>query len=39
MFFSIEINVVDKSVEIGGKKLTADGKVITTEFTVHGGVH
>ena len=39
MFFSIEINVVDKSVEIGGKKLTADGKVITTEFTVNGGVH
>lgn len=39
MFFSIEINVVDKNVEIGGKKLTADGKVLTTEFTVNGGVH
>ena len=39
MFFSIEINVVEKSVEIGGKKLTADRKVITTEFTVNGGVH
>ena len=39
MFFSIEINVVDKSVEIGGKKLTADGKALTTEFTVNGGVH
>jgi methionyl-tRNA synthetase len=39
MFFSIEINVVDKNVEIGGKKLTADGKIITTEFTVNGGVH
>ena len=39
MFFSIEINVVEKSVEIGGKKLTADGKALTTEFTVNGGVH
>ncbi len=39
MFFSIEINVVEKNVEIGGKKLTADGKILTTEFTVNGGVH
>ena len=39
MFFSIEINVVDKKVEIGGKKLVADGKLLETEFTVNGGVH
>lgn len=39
MFFSIEINVVDKNVEIGGKKLVADGRIISTEFTVNGGVH
>ena len=39
MFFSIEINVVEKSVEIGGKKLVADGKALGTEFTVNGGVH
>lgn len=39
MFFSIEINVVDKDVEIGGKKLVADGRIISTEFTVNGGVH
>lgn len=39
MFFSIEINVVDKNVEIGGKKLVADGRIISTEFTINGGVH
>ena len=39
MFFSIEINVVEKNVEIGGKKLVADGKALGTEFTVNGGVH
>ena len=39
MFFSIEINVVDKKVEIGGKKLVADGRLLETEFTVNGGVH
>ena len=39
MFFSIEINVVNKAVEIGGKKLIADGRALATEFTVNGGVH
>ena len=39
MFFAIEINVVNKNVEIGGKKLMADGKLLGTEFTVNGGVH
>ena len=39
VFFQIAINVVDKNVEIGGKKLTADGKVISTEFTENGGVN
>lgn len=38
-FFKIEINVVNKNVEIGGKKLVADNKAIVTEFTVNGGVH
>lgn len=38
-FFQISINVVNKNVEIGGKKLMADGKVIFTEFTENGGVN
>lgn len=38
-FFQIAINVVNKNVEIGGKKLMADGKVIFTEFTENGGVN
>ena len=39
LFFSIEVNVVNKNVEIGGKKLVADGKILTTEKTENGGVH
>lgn len=38
-FFQIEINVVEKNVTIGGKKLTADGKVITTSKTINGPVN
>ena len=38
-FFQIAINVVNKNVEIGGKKLMTDGKVIFTEFTENGGVN
>lgn len=38
-FFQISINVVNKNVEIGGKKLMAEGKVIFTEFTENGGVN
>ena len=38
-FFQIEIKVVSKNVEIGGKKLTAAGKNIATEFTENGGVN
>lgn len=39
LFFSIEVNVVNRNVEIGGKKLVADGKILTTEKTENGGVH
>jgi methionyl-tRNA synthetase len=39
VFFQIEINVKDKNVMIGDKNLTVDGKVITTELTVNGGVN
>ena len=39
VFFQIEINVKEKNVEIGGKKLTADGKVLTTEKTINGPVN
>ena len=39
VFFQIEINVKDKNVEIGGKKLTANGKVLTTEKTINGPVN
>lgn len=38
-FFKVEIKVVDKAVRIGGKKLTADGKPIVTQFTENGDVH
>lgn len=38
-FFQIEIKVVNKNVEIGGKKLAADGKNLSTEFTENGGVN
>lgn len=38
-FFQIEINVVEKNVTIGGKKLTADGNVITTTKTINGPVN
>ncbi|NLC93517.1 MAG: class I tRNA ligase family protein, partial [Treponema sp.] len=38
-FFKIEINTVNKNVEIGGKKLLAKNKIISTEFTVNGGIH
>ncbi len=38
-FFQIEIKVNNKNVEIGGKKLLAAGKNITTEFTENGGVN
>ena len=37
--FQIEIKVNNKNVEIGGKKLLAAGKNITTEFTENGGVN
>ena len=39
VFFQIEINVKDKNVMIGDKNLTVDGKAITTELTVNGGVN
>lgn len=39
LFFSIEVNVVNRNVEIGGKKLVVDGKILTTEKTENGGVH
>ncbi len=38
-FFKIEIKVENKAVRIAGKNLTADGKPITTTFTVNGGVN
>lgn len=39
VFFKVEIKVVNKTVQIGGKKLTVDGKEITTTFTENGDVH
>ncbi len=39
LFFQIEIKVQDKNVTVGGKKLSADGKTLTTELTVNGDVH
>ena len=38
VFFKIEIKVTDHNVGIGGVKLLADGKAITTEKTADGGV-
>lgn len=38
-FFKVEIKVVDKTVQIGGKKCTANGKTIVTQFTENGDVH
>ena len=38
-FFKVEVKVVDKTVQIGGKKLVADGKPLETQFTVNGNVH
>ena len=38
VFFQIEIKVHDREVVIQDKKLTADGKALTTEKTVNGGV-
>lgn len=38
-FFKININVKEHNVVIGGKKVITDGKALTTEFTVNGGVH
>ena len=38
-FFKVQINVVNKSVEISGKKLIANDKAITTVHTENGGVH
>lgn len=37
-FFKIEIKVKDNCVEVGGKKLVANNKVITTEKTFNGSV-
>lgn len=37
-FFQIEIKVIDKAVQIGGKNLVADGKPLLTEKTVNGPV-
>ena len=38
-FFKVQVNVVNKSVEISGKKLVVKDKAITTVFTENGGVH
>ena len=38
-FFKVQVNVVNKSVEISGKKLVVNGKAITTVYTENGGVH
>lgn len=37
-FFQIEIKVIDKAVQIGGKNLVVDGKPLSTEKTVNGPV-
>ena len=37
-FFQIEIKVIDKAVQIGGKNLVVDGKPLLTEKTVNGPV-
>ncbi|MBP5443886.1 MAG: methionine--tRNA ligase [Treponema sp.] len=38
-FFKVQVNVVNKSVEISGKKLVLKDKAITTVYTENGGVH
>ena len=38
-FFKVAINLVSKHVEIGGKKLVADGKSLVTKFAENGEVH
>ena len=38
VFFQIEIKVCNKTVQIGGKNLTAAGKPLSTEKTVNGPV-
>ncbi len=38
-FCAVQINVVNKSVEICGKKLVADGKPLATDKTVNSEVH
>ena len=38
-FFKVVVNVADKSIVIGGKKLCADGKALATVHTVSGEVH
>ncbi len=38
-FCAVEIKTVNKSVQIGGKALLADGKAITTELAVNEEIH
>ncbi len=38
-FFDCTISVKDKTVGVHGKAFVADGKTVTTEFTVNGEVH
>ena len=38
-FFKVQINVVDGSVQVAGKNLTAKGKKLTAVHTKNGGVH
>jgi methionyl-tRNA synthetase len=39
VFFQVEITVNDRQVLIAGKKLVADGKPLTTTYTVNSGVN
>ncbi len=38
-FFAVDINCVEKNIQIAGKNLVVDGKAITTVHTVNGEVH
>ncbi len=38
-FFKVNISVVENCVQIGGKRLVCDGKVIRTSLTRNGDVH
>jgi methionyl-tRNA synthetase len=38
-FFEVPITVTEKTVNINGKALVADGKTVTTVNTVNGEVH